>query len=141
MPSNSIRLLFAAATLAVLGCSGSCPEAHTRGTGPVDPDSDSRRADPVVVDGESTARIIAAAERFANATCACTSEGCADNATGDFVDWLRANPRRSGSPIAAKRVLVAMEKMLVCRDRLAYPDEPVDLEAGSAVGAASAAGG
>ena len=135
MQTHQVRLLALAVALAAIGCGGSCPDAHTTTV-----DSTGSQPGPMVVDGESTARIIAAAERFANATCACTSESCADNATGDFVDWLRANPQRSGSPLAAKRVLVAMEKMLVCRDRLAYPEEPVDLEAGSA-GAASAAGG
>ncbi len=109
------------------GCSGtSTPQAATS---PIRLSQNS----PQVIENDSaeTLALVNAAERLANNTCACTNSECADSATNGFVEWLQTHPEREGSAVAAKRVLVALEKMLFCRDRLAYPSDPIDLEASS----------
>lgn len=96
---------------------------------------------PPVEDSAATKEIVSSTEAFANRICECSTASCADAVNGDFVEWLRAHPDRSGSPAAAKRVLVAMEKMLLCRDQLGYPGEPLDMEGGGTAEPGPAPGG
>jgi len=110
-----------AVALAALAACTTCPQQAIEAPEVAITDSDS----------EQTLEIVSAAERFANDTCGCSSSSCADTATNEFVEWLRAHPQRSGSAVAAKRVLIAMEKMLLCRDKLAFPEEPLDLDRGA----------
>jgi hypothetical protein len=106
----------ALAVLGWVGCGGRCPEPAAAAVS-------TSSADAASVD------LASRAEKLADEGCTCTTADCAEASTAALAALLRERLQPvTGDP--ATRMVAATTKILGCRDRLAYPSDPVDMDEG-----------